>query len=163
VYVAETLVPRIEVRTAAGALEREITWTPDVAPSARATSREVVDSAIARVPPHQAVALRQRLESAPIPERVSVFWQFHVDDDGFIWIRPFEAQRHAAALGGLSQPGGGSGGRWLVLSPAGAQVSALDAPDELEIVRITSTAVIGIARDALGVESVRAHRLQRAN
>jgi hypothetical protein len=96
-----------------------------------------------------------------VPDRLSVFWKFIVDDDSFIWIRSFEPLKHAAALGGLSLAGGGAGGRWSILSPDGNVVGTIEVPADLEVVSITSGAVVGIARDALGVESVRVHRLER--
>lgn len=159
VYVAETLSPRIRVFDPSGNLKREITWEPKDSPSGDAVVQEVVDSAVARAESGEATALRRRLESFPVRERVSAFWDFIVDDEGYLWIRPFEPIRHARALGGFDGPG--PGGRWLLITPDGARVGSVEMPDELEPIRITSDAVIGIRRDALGVESVGVHSLER--
>ena len=160
-YVAESLTPAIRVLTPAGTLEREIVWQAETPYSGQDVVRLVVDSAVSQTQPDRAAALRQHLEAAVVPERLSVFWKFIVDDNGFIWIRPFEAVKHAAALGGLGLAGGGPGGRWSVLSPDGNVVGTVDVPDELEILSITSDAVVGISRDTLGVEVVRVHHLER--
>jgi hypothetical protein len=98
-----------------------------------------------------------------VPERLSVFWKFIVDDAGFIWIRDYEPRLHAAALGGLNPGGVGQGGRYRVLSAEGDAAAMIDVPPDLELVRITADAVVGISRDALGVERVRVHRLRRTS
>ena len=160
-YVAESLTPRIRVLTPAGTLEREILWQAEPPGSSPDVFRVVVDTAVRRTQPDRAAALRRHLEAAVTPDRLSVFWKFIVDDHGFIWIRPFEPLQHAAALGGLSLAGGGPGGRWSVLSPEGDPLGTVDVPAGLEILQITSNRVVGIARDAQGVEFVRVHALER--
>lgn len=172
VYVAETLTPRIRIFDTAGTLLREITWQPDTSLSPAPAFRIVVDSALAWSQPDRggsgvapwlrdAAATRQRLESAPQPQQVSLFWKFLVDEQGFIWVRPFDVLQHAAALGGLALGSGGPGGRWTIFTPEGVQVGSVNMPQELEPFYISSEAVVGIRRDALGVESVRVHALQR--
>ncbi len=94
-----------------------------------------------------------------MPQQLSVFWKVIVDDEGFIWVRPYEPVKHAAALGGIGRAG--TGGRWSILLPTGASVGFVNLPAELEPLQITSNAVVGIWRDALGVEFVRVHSLQR--
>jgi hypothetical protein len=160
-YVAESLTPRIQVFGETGTLDNEITWTPAPASSASEAFRLVVDSAVAMSGSVPAAAMRQRLEAAPVPDKLSAFWAFLVDDEGFVWVRPYEPLRHAAALGGLSLPAGGPGGRWTIYSPDGVEAGTVRVPADLEPLRITADAVIGIARDALGVETVRLHALRR--
>jgi hypothetical protein len=160
-HIAESLTPAIRVLTPAGVLDREIAWQPETAQTARDVLTLVIDSAVSRAPEGRAETLRRHLEASEVPDRLSVFWKFIVDDDSFIWIRSFEPLKHAAALGGLSLAGGGAGGRWSILSPDGNVVGTIEVPADLEVVSITSGAVVGIARDALGVESVRVHRLER--
>lgn len=160
-YVAESLTPVIRVLTPTGILDREIVWQPETIHTTQDVLSLVIDSAVSQTPEGRAEGLRRHLEAAEVPDRLSVFWKFIVDDHAYIWVRSFEPLKHAAALGGLSLAGGGAGGRWSVLAPGGHVVGTIDVPADLEVVRITSEAVVGIARDALGVESVRVHRLER--
>jgi hypothetical protein len=161
VYVAETLTPKIQVFDDTNSVAHEIAWEPTVSVSPSEAFRAVADSAVARASADRAAATRQQMNAAPVPGQVSVFWAYLVDDKGFIWVRPFEPLRHAAALGGLGQPAGGPGGSWLIFSPEGDQVRTVDIPEDLEPIRITADAIVGIARDSLGVESVRVHTLRR--
>jgi hypothetical protein len=96
-----------------------------------------------------------------VRETLPAFSAFLVDDLGFIWVRPYEPLKHSTALGGLTLPGGGPGGRWTILSPAGVKVGEIDMPRDLEPLRITTDAVIGVALDELDVETVRVHALRR--
>lgn len=157
VYVAETLTPRITVLDPSGTVVRRLTWEPVAGPTPAEALAVVAESAAA-LPPEGALLLRS-LEDAEAPERISRFWGFLVDEEGYIWVRPYEPLRHAAALGGLS--GVGPGGVWTILSPEGAVVATVELPAELEPVQVTSDAVVGIRRDAMGVESVRVHALRR--
>jgi hypothetical protein len=161
VYAGDSLIPRITVYSSDGAIEREIAWRPASTRTAADVLGEVVDSAIARAPEARSEYTRRFLAAAPVPEELSVFWGVLVDDEGFVWVRPFEPLRHAAALGGLCQPSGGAGGSWRVFAPDGAEVATIEMPDDLEPLRITTDALIGVARDSLGVETVRIHALNR--
>jgi hypothetical protein len=160
VYVGESLTPRIRVLHADASPQREIVWDAPPGPTIGATLDAVVDSALASSPPDRVQALRSHLEAAPVPSQLSVFWGMLIDELGFIWVRPYEPLAHAAALGGLTTSGG-AGGSWQVLSPDGVATGFVALPADLEPVHITRDAVVGIARDDLGVESVRVHSLRR--
>lgn len=162
VYVGESLTPEIRVYDASGTLVRELTWEEDPRRDVAGLFHEVLDSAVARAPPAHRASVRRRLALAPVPEKISVFWKLIVDEEGFLWVRPYEPLIHAFALGtpvtgGTAAPGG----RWRILTPRGVEVGRLRVPSDLELVQVTSGAVVGIARDTLGVESVRVHALTR--
>jgi hypothetical protein len=159
-FVAETLTPRIEVFDGTGALATTVSWVPAPTMLPEEARAAVVDSLVARADPDQAAAVRQEWESFPIPERLSVFWAFIVDDEGFIWVRPYEPLKHASAFVGFLG-GGGPGGSWTILSPEGTELGTVQVPEDLEPMRITTDEVVGIARDEYGVESVRVHALRR--
>lgn len=165
-YVGETLTPRIRVLDPSGAPRRELSWDPGASPDIEATVRRVIDTAVARAPRGQEEATRTRYEAAPMPERLSVWWDFLVDAEGFVWIRPWEPLRHAVALGGLGQTSyllgaSGQGGRWTILSPEGERVGEIALPADLNPVWIGEDALVGLRRDPLGVESVHVYRLVR--
>ena len=154
IYVGETLTPSVRVLELTGALVREITWERDGTLSAEEAFRMVVDSASARTD-----RSRQSLEAFPVRDPFPAFGGFIVDDEQFLWVRPYEPLVHSPAFGGLA--GAGPGGEWLIFSPEGVQVGSVALPSELEPHQITSDAVVGIVRDELGVESVRVHSLAR--
>jgi len=158
-YIAETMTPRIQVVNSVGQPEREYRWQPDRPIPVRDALRAVIDSAVARAKPEQAAQIRRRWEDAPLPQRLSVFARFIVDDLGFVWVRPFDPLIHAMALGGLMRTG--PGGTWTILSAEGARVGTVRVPADLEPMQITANAVVGVAKDEFGVESVRVHELKR--
>ena len=162
-YVAESLTPTIQVVEPTGRVVQEITWSPPSSIPPRDALREVADSAAARSALDQTATIgMELLEVAPTPDRLSVFWQLVVDEVGFIWVRPYEPAIHAAVLGGLRRGGVGGGGEWTIISPDGTEVGSVNVPHDLEPVQITVDAVVGIARDEVGLESVRVHALRRS-
>ena len=158
-YAAESLVPRVRVTDGTGSSEREITWQPQPSPEPEAVMRMVSDTALSRAAPDRAVSLRQRLEAAETPAAVSVLWSMLVDERGFLWIRPYDPMRHAFAVGGGLRPG--PGGEWMILDRDGRHVGSVEAPADLELTHVSGDVVVGIARDSLGVETVRVHGLRR--
>jgi len=157
ILVGEGLTPRVVEFDPSGAQLREYTWEVDGTGSPGTILSAVIDSAVAMAGPDRAAATRRRLEGAPAPQQLPVYWKILVDGAGFVWIRPYEPFVHSFALGGTP----GAGGRWLVLSPDGAEAGTVMMPPGIEPVQITMDAVVGIARDASGVESVRVHALHR--
>jgi hypothetical protein len=94
-----------------------------------------------------------------------VFWDFHVDELGFVWIRSYDPTAHAAALGGLG-PGdyalsSPTGGAWTIYAPDGSRAGSFHIPDGVRPVQITARALVGVHHDALGVESVVVYPLVR--
>lgn len=160
IYVGETLEPSIKVLDGRGTFLRELSWSADVSVSPNEAFEEVKEKAIARADPDDALKTRARLQSAPAPERVSVWWDFLVDELGFVWIRPYDPLQHAHELGGWR--GAGPGGEWLLLDPDGNFVSTIEVPADLELTHVTTNTVVGISRDEFDVESVSVHRLTRS-
>lgn len=157
VYIAETLTPAVRVFGAAAAAPRQIRWNARPSGDSRATLRRVIDAAVDQAEPDAAVTTRRRLEAAPMPRQLPVFWTFVVDDLGFLWVRPYDPMRHAF----VPFASNAAGGRWTILSPDGEVVGEVDVPADFEPSHITRDAVVGIARDEDGVESVRVHALRR--
>jgi hypothetical protein len=162
VYVAETLDPSIRVYEVDADSARVIRWDPGPPPAIDAAMRAGIDGAVAAAPAGQAESRRRMLESFPVPDRVSAFWDFLVDDLGFVWVRPFDPSQHTLYRGaGGPLSGGGPGGEWLIIAPDGATVGMVTLPADLVPMQVTRDAVVGIARDELEVEHVRVHPLER--
>jgi hypothetical protein len=161
IYVAETLTPVIRVFDVGGTSVREIRWDVPAGPSADETFATVVDAVLDTVTDTPSGVVEERL-LAGAPAAIPVFWDFMVDDLGFIWIQDFDPSHHAAARGadvGVRRPQGD--GPWRVLDPDGVEVGVVDVPAGLGLYQITADAGVGIHRDELGVETVRVHRLVR--
>jgi hypothetical protein len=161
VYAAETTTAEIRVFDLAGNPVRRLPWAAEVPTTPEVAYRAVIDAAVAGGAPEDAQRIRERLEGFPVRDRVSLFWEFLVDDLGFIWIRPFEAGQHSLWLGGAGIGGAGPGGEWLVLSPSGEPVGSIEVPAGIEPAQITADAVVGIRHDPDDRESVHVHRLVR--
>lgn len=150
VFVAETETARIEVMDFAGTVTRKIEWEVDHS----GTPAEALE--LVRDAPRNSF-YEALIVDAEVPERLSVFWDFLVDEPGFVWIRPYEPSKHALGVAGREE----GGGRWLILSPEGTEVGSVEMPEGLRPAQITTKAVVGIHVDSLGVESVRVHDLHR--
>lgn len=162
IFVAETLTPRILELDVTTGESRTIEWSAGeamrVADAERIVRREMEESTMAE---DLRVRTGAQLDALVGDERLSSFWDFIVDDAGFIWIRDYDPATHAAALGGLFGPG--PGGEWSILAPDGTYLTTVSIPAELEPVAITADEVIGIRRDELDVESVRVYALERTD
>jgi hypothetical protein len=160
IYVGETETPQVRVYDLNGDVQREIGWDPAGRLDPAVALRMVQEA------PDPSPMFEPLLSEAQVPGRVSVFWDFLVDELGFLWVRPYEPMGHAAALGGLgggpylTSPAGG-GGRWLVFSSSGEARGSVEIPEGVGPIQITSDALVGIRIDALGVESVQVHQISR--
>ena len=92
-------------------------------------------------------------------EDASVFWDFLVDGEEFLWVRDYDPAVHAVNAGGLGRTG--PGGVWTVLNRNGAVVATVSMPADFEPSSIDADYVLGVRRDELDVESVRVYRVQR--
>lgn len=159
-YFGDTLEPLIRGVRSPGIVDVEITWVPE-SRTAEDVFAEVIEEAVSRARPDRAEETRERLRTAPVSDQLSVFWDFLVDPAGFIWIQPYQPTAHAFAVGATYVGGVGSGGIWRVMTRDGRVAGSVEVPDGLEVTQITRTAVVGIRQDALGVETVHVHRVNR--
>jgi hypothetical protein len=159
IFVGDTREPVLRVLDATGDTVRDIRWIPAAGVSPRDPLRAVLDSVFARTPSERLADVRQRYRDAPAPDGLSVFWDLIVDDEGFLWVRPYDPLLHSHALGGWA--GVGPGGDWWVFGPDGDRVAVVRVPAGLVPTHIASHAVAGVHRDDDGVESVRVHALRR--
>ena len=160
VYLGETSTPEITVVDVASGARHRFSWEVEPADPVNAAGllRDTLRVVLAE---HEWSWVETALDVRDPDDSMSVFWDFLVDEEGFIWVRPFELMEHAVHL--ARREGPGAGGEWLVFSPEGDRVGTMKVPGEIEPVRITTDAVVGIRRDELGVESVRVHRLERVH
>lgn len=165
IYLAETLTPRIQVFGPTGTAEEEVTWTPMNSIRPRDALAAIRDSAMSSGVQDPIAA--ELLRTDEVPDRVSVFWDFMVDELGFIWVRPYDPVRHSFSLvrflgGGYMVGTSAEGGQWRIFTPEGLEVGSVEVPEGLALAQITRDAVLGIRIDpVLGFESVQVHPLKR--
>jgi hypothetical protein len=156
VIVADAQTGSVEVVDSLGNLvghyvfSRATTYDPNESVAA------LLDSAAARAPAGQEQAMRNRWRAAPVPSEVPRIAAVAADTLGFAWILPYNPHRHSFIF--RTRP---SGGAWTVLQSDGQKVGEILVPRGLEPTYIGSTALVGIVRDSLGVESVQVHRVTR--
>lgn len=129
-----------EVRVHRGArLESIIRWEPgdlsvrdeDVAAYRAAWLAEAGDAAL----------FRKRLDAMPFKDAFPAVMEIQVDPEGRVWTRTF------------ARPGA-TATEWLGFAETGAFVCSLSVPRALKVFRFDATAVIGVHRDEMDVESV---------
>lgn len=160
VYVAETLTPRITELDVPTGRARVIEWEP-ASPLSHADAVAIAREQVS-TPGSSAMDEAWTLASFSAltgDEEVSVFWDFLIDGESFIWIREYDPGIHATNVGGLVSAG--SGGRWSVFDFEGRHVTTVVVPDDFEPLSIDADRLIGVRRDELDVESVRVYRIQR--
>ncbi len=160
-YFGDTMEPVIRRMSAPGMAGGAVAWEASEAEPVRDALGRVIDLAASQAPAGEGAAVRARHEAAPAPDALSVFWDFVVDPEGFVWIQPYDPLSHAFALGARYIGGVGSGGEWAVVALDGRPAGSIEVPDGLELTQVNPASVVGIHRDALGVESVRVHAVRR--
>ena len=104
-YLGDTLVPVVRRVRFPGIVAGEIEWEPLESMSARAADNQVIELAASRSSRDRGFATRARLQAAPVPSQLSVFWDFLLDPEGFIWVQPYQPLAHAFALGATALGG----------------------------------------------------------
>lgn len=132
--------------TASGAL-RGITRVLDV--DLRLTPEDIdraVAERLAEEPPGRHAMLRAHLDAMDVPETRPAYGRLRVDSEGNLWV-----SAHALAP---AEPTS-----WDVFDPGGRWLGAVRVPEDLRVHGIGGDWVLGVWRDALGVEYVRMYRL----
>jgi hypothetical protein len=109
IYVGETLTPVVHVLDPDGAPVSDIVWEATSGESAADAFAAVVDSAIARSPEDRRAGVRTRYAAAPLPDRISAWWDFIVDSE--------RSGRGGVELHRTPSPGAGARQRGPSLGP----------------------------------------------
>lgn len=158
VYAAETQTPEIHVLRPDGRLDRTLSWDPGERPSPETAFREAVDAASSRAG-MSSDRYRTMLEAFPVTGPVPAFWGFRVDALGFVWVEPFDPDRRSI----LSSARTGASGTvlWKILSPQGGPAGTVELPGDLEPTWIGRDELVGVRWDALAVQHVEVHAIER--
>jgi len=98
--------------------------------------------------PEWHAALARQMEEVEMPPSFPAYDRLELDDQGHLWVREFRKP-------------GEEGPFWHVFDPEGALLGRVRTPASMEILEIGADWVLGLHRDALGVESVQLHTLNR--
>jgi hypothetical protein len=167
-YLGWNGAPEIRVLSRSGALLRIQRWALPEIPVTRQQIDIYEDEGVLRVdsrgnPVSAANQARYQeiVDAMAHPDTHGLFREMLVDAAGYVWtwrIDPdfhlTDAQREAVAT---------KSSVWDVFDPEGVWVDVVEVPAGLTVSSVGRDHVAVIARDALGVERVQLHRLNRAN
>ena len=105
---------------------------------------------LAQTPEERRPALERSIAEMPMPEGLPAFTQLRVDTEGNLWAQRFRAAADSEASH-----------RWAVFSDDGSFLGHVGMPPAFEVLEIGDDYVLGVTKDAEGVERVRVHRLDR--
>jgi hypothetical protein len=108
---------------------------------------DAVDARIALTPETAQAGMRRTYEAMPRPTSRPAFGAFVVDALDHLWVQDFSVDGDAST--------------WAVFSPDGAWLGEVTLPDRFRPTQILEDEVLGVWRDDLDVEYVRAHALMR--
>ncbi|MEJ2206176.1 MAG: hypothetical protein P8170_18945, partial [Gemmatimonadota bacterium] len=98
--------------------------------------------------PARRAQVRAHLAGVPVPDRRPAYRDLLADEKGALWVG---AYAHAAE----------TARRWDVFGPGGPWLSSVEMPPGFRPTQIGPDWILGIARDALGVERIELRPLQR--
>lgn len=98
--------------------------------------------------------LRMARESAP--DSVPVFSDLLTDDEGHLWLKKYQPATDSHLIG---RPR--NGGHWIRARLDGSIAAEVVLPSDFQLLDVRDGRLAGVARDALGVESVRVYELVR--
>lgn len=157
VWIGDTGTPEVRLREPGNGVTQVVRWT-----SSR--NRQITDdrlemtmrSLVGTGTIEQRAELDDLVASMPMAERLPAFESLLVDRSGRLWIGEYTAWL-ADRLERPQPPQ-----EWLVLDLGVGEAFRVTTPAGLRVLRVGDGFVLGIHRDANGVESVRRYRLLEA-
>lgn len=148
IIVASGVAPAIRILDADGELRAEVTFERPMRKAAEIWDEYRVASLAQMQGADSARYAAYFAKPLPLPENAPMYVGVKVDALRRIWLERFR------------MPGATGPREWDVLDPDGALIGTVTTPGDLTIYRIGADHLIGRARDSLGVERVRVHRLR---
>ena len=136
----------IEYRKKDGALERILRLDRPNLPVTQGDIDRYITDRLARARPERRQVEETMFENMPFPEIMPAYADFHVDEDGNLWVGEYRRP-------GDDQP------RWFVFDPEGALLGTVQTPPRFRIFEIGSDYVLGRWADDMDVEHVRLYEL----
>lgn len=99
------------------------------------------------------------MDRLPPPDEIPQIGGLLADGAGQLWVKVYDPSVDALWLGGPLRPG--AGGTWRIVGPDGAVTGTIRMPDGVIPLHITEDRLVGMARDALDVERLVVHLVDR--
>jgi hypothetical protein len=146
IYMGSGEASEIRRFSLGGLLDRIVRWSgPDL--SIRDADIEAYRAAqLANVSAADRPALERSLRELPMPPALPAFERIETDAEGNLWVQQFQRPGQAEH-------------EWTVFDPRGVWLGSIELPARLEVTDISGDAILGIARDDLGVERIHAYAL----
>lgn len=138
-YTSDGETPEVRVHRGER-LERILRWEPGNL-SVREEDVEAYRAARLERAGDRAPAIRRSLDSSPVKDAFPAVMEIQVDPQGRVWTRSF------------ARPGA-TANEWLGFAETGEFICSLSVPRALRVYRFDATAVVGVHRDEMGVESI---------
>jgi len=155
VWVGDSALPEVRFWSRAGVLQRIVRWRSS---QDRTLTRRRIDSVMNRALAGRPASVRSRLRrtwrNTDFPSDIPAWGTLIMGIDGILWISEYPGPEVEWPF---NQPYPAQ--MWWGVDPAGRPVGKLVSPAGLRVTGIGGDFLIGIHRDALGVETVRRHRI----
>jgi hypothetical protein len=136
------------VFSADGVLERIVRWTGPSLDLEESAVDEWRALQVSSAPPDRRAEVRARLADVPVPDTRPAYRDLVVDEEGELWV------------GAYAHPSEGAR-RWDVFGSSGQWLASVRMPSGFTPRQVGSDWILGVARDALGVERVELRSLRR--
>jgi hypothetical protein len=138
----------IEVYAPSGELVRLIRLDADPVPVTAEHVSRYVEDMVGNFPVESGSRMRQLLSEIPVPDAFPPYGGFTADALGYLWVADYA-------------PFGNDSGEWTIFDPDGMLAGRISVPPGVGILEIGADYLLGVYRDALGVEYVHQYALRR--
>ena len=150
VYAADTGEPELRALALDGATRRILRFALPVRPVTSEDVDRIHEQYLGGLPQGLLAEIRPRLDAVPIPETMPYFSRLEVAPDGTIWLQAYQRFRDEPMT------------RWTVVDAAGQWLGGVELPAGFTVHEFGTDDVLGVWRDADGVEFVRSYALIKA-
>jgi hypothetical protein len=151
IYVGGAERPEFGLFATDGRLLRVVRWDEPprpVTPAMIAEVKRIRSQGWDELDPQFRARLEAMQEELPWPEELPVYARFIADAEENLWVERFSSPSDSLAT-------------WTVFDREGILLGRVQTPGDLRILQIGSDFILGVARDAMDVEQVRVHALEK--
>lgn len=147
IHLVDTARPEIRMHGLGGELLRIVRLNLDARPVTAADIDRIRAQYLDGLPPALEEEIRPRLDAVTIPVEMPFFSAFELAPDGTMWLRAYQPFSDESVL------------RWTVIAADGTWLGDVEMPAGFTVHDVSEESVLGVWRDELDVEYVRAYAL----